>query len=214
MDQDRIKEREEHFDEIFSEYYDELPEEEQLAIDALQSSFEVYHTGQVDFGVDLIPEYFEQLKKKKRYRMNDLILIDLYLTAAAISYFDSSIFQKSDFLHFCRNLLQQRKYLLSEELFFLNRLILTAVAMRIYLKDADLVLELLNESNAIMEVTEDFQKKSIYCLLQCEYAIFYKKDKELAKHYYEEALLFAKLFNDKKLQEQLQVEWQKLSKEV
>lgn len=212
MDEDRITEREDHFDEIFSQYYDELPEEEQLSIDALQSSFEVYHTGQVDFGINLIPEYFEQLRKKKKYRMNDLILIDLYFTAAAISYFDSSIFQVSDFNYFCKQLLLQRKYLLSEELFFLNNLLQTATTLKLYLKDFDFVPQLLEESNIIMGITEDFQKKSIYYLLQCEYAIFFMKDIDLAKHYYEESLLFAKLFNDKKLQEQLQIEWEKLSK--
>lgn len=71
-DEDRLKVREEQLDEILINYYDNLPEAEQVLVDIIQARFEVFNSGNTDFGTDILSDYFEQVKKKKIYTINDL----------------------------------------------------------------------------------------------------------------------------------------------
>ncbi|HEP1471881.1 TPA: XRE family transcriptional regulator, partial [Streptococcus pyogenes] len=66
-------------DEIFEDYYDKLPEEEKVAVDIIQAKFEVYQTGDINFGYSILKEFLPQLKRKSIYNLNELLLIDLYL---------------------------------------------------------------------------------------------------------------------------------------
>ena len=63
-DAERLKLRECQFDHIFEEFYDNLPEDECLAIDSLQAKFEVYQTGDINFGVEVLCECFDKVKYK------------------------------------------------------------------------------------------------------------------------------------------------------
>lgn len=94
LDEERLRQRESQFDEIFNDYYDFLPEEEQLMVDCIQASMDVALSENVDFGIGLLNDYFNQVKLKKHYSENDLILIELYLVCLVISDFDESIYDK------------------------------------------------------------------------------------------------------------------------
>ncbi|MCC9843981.1 helix-turn-helix domain-containing protein, partial [Streptococcus agalactiae] len=69
-DADRLKLRECQFDHTFEEFYDNLPEDECLAIDSLQAKFEVYQTGDINFGVEVLCECFDKVKYKEKYTLN------------------------------------------------------------------------------------------------------------------------------------------------
>lgn len=79
MDDRKLQVRESQFDEIFENYYDQLPEEEQLIIECLQATLDTLLSENINFGVELLQEYFKQTKVKLRFKQNDLILIELYL---------------------------------------------------------------------------------------------------------------------------------------
>ncbi|HEP4110397.1 TPA: transcriptional regulator Rgg4/ComR, partial [Streptococcus pyogenes] len=79
MDDGKLQVREEQFDEIFEDYYDKLPEEEKIIIDCLQATLDTLLSENTNFGIDLLQEYFNQIKTKVRFRQNDLILLELYL---------------------------------------------------------------------------------------------------------------------------------------
>lgn len=65
--------------EIYDDYYDDLPEEEKIAIDAIQSIIDVFETKTAEFGQDILEDYFEQIHRKKQFSVNDLLIIQLYL---------------------------------------------------------------------------------------------------------------------------------------
>lgn len=58
-DDDRIQVKEELFERVYEHYYDSLPEDEQIAVSALQASFDVFVSEDAGFGDALLDEYFE-----------------------------------------------------------------------------------------------------------------------------------------------------------
>lgn len=73
----RIKKKEEYFTEIYEHYYDNLPEEEQLAVDVQQLTMDMHLTEKTDFGEGVLNEYFESIKRKETYSLNELLIINL-----------------------------------------------------------------------------------------------------------------------------------------
>lgn len=207
-DKERLKEREQQFEEIFEDYYDNLPEEEQLIIDGLQSKFEVYQSGNIHFGTDMIAEYFHQVKKKKSYTLNDLAIIDLYLLIAAISQFGEQHFQKEDFKIICDTLLIQGEELAVEDRFLLNNLLLNCVNIALNLKLAANIQPMLELSHKTMVLIQDFQKMPIYNMYRWKYALLQDNQTE-AEDYYNQSVMFSKMLNDEHLIQQLDDEWQK-----
>lgn len=68
MDDRKLQVRESQFDEIFENYYDQLPEEEQLIIECLQATLDTLLSENINFGVELLQEYFKQTKVKQRFK--------------------------------------------------------------------------------------------------------------------------------------------------
>ena len=207
-DKERLKEREQQFEEIFEDYYDNLPEEEQLIIDGLQSKFEVYQSGNIHFGTDMIAEYFHQVKKKKSYTLNDLAIIDLYLLIAAISQFDEQHFQEEDFKIICDTLLIQGEELSVEDRFLLNNLLLNCANIALNLKLAANIQPMPELSHKTMVLIQDFQKMPIYNMYRWKYALLQDNQTE-AEDYYNQSVMFSKMLNDEHLIQQLDDEWQK-----
>lgn len=77
-DEKRIGILEEMFDEIYENFYDRLPEEEQLLVEVLQVQLDVFSSRDVTYGLTLLEEYLHQILKKKKYSYNDLLIINLY----------------------------------------------------------------------------------------------------------------------------------------
>ena len=64
-DEKRIGILEEMFDEIYENFYDNLPEEEQLLVEVLQVQLDVFSSRDVTYGLTLLEEYLHQILKKK-----------------------------------------------------------------------------------------------------------------------------------------------------
>lgn len=75
---------------IYSNYYDELPEDEQLIIDVLQSKLDLYsgHSDSYDEGV--FQRKFKHSIQKSNFQFRDLVLIDYYLFKCALGLVEST----------------------------------------------------------------------------------------------------------------------------
>lgn len=208
-DQQRLAEKETYFDEIFSQFYDDLPEEEQLIIDGLQSKLDIHFSDNIDFGVGILNDYFDQILRKTNYQVNDLILIDLYFSCLTVSGLDSAIFDSRKYNQLLETLLKQVHCLPLEDLFVLNNVLLNNFGLLLELKKYDFVKQLIAVSNKIMARTHDFQKKPIVNLLTWKHHLFVEKDYAEAKKSYDAAILFAQLTENINLRENLEKEWQK-----
>ena len=84
-DEEKIRQREEIFEEIQERFYDQLPEDEQVAVEVLQAIDDVYVSENAEFGEGLIEEYFEQLLLKTNYDTNDLLILHLYFLKCTLN---------------------------------------------------------------------------------------------------------------------------------
>ena len=65
-DEEKVRQREAIFEDIQEHFYDQLPEDEQVAVEVLQAIDDVYVSENAEFGEGLIEEYFEQLLFKNK----------------------------------------------------------------------------------------------------------------------------------------------------
>ncbi|CAW97623.1 putative DNA-binding protein [Streptococcus equi subsp. zooepidemicus] len=209
MDDDKLKLREEQFNEIFEDYYDQLPEEEKLVVDCLQSIMDTLLTENINFGVGLLQEYFEQTKSKTQFRENDLILIELYLAYLDIAGMNGEYSDKGFYDSLLDILLNQFEHFELEELFIVNKIAIGISSLSIKNNKPEILEKVIVLSQKIILKTQDFNRMPILNLIEWKYALMKKKDIEMAKKCYDKACLFAQLTGDQYLEKKLREEWGK-----
>ncbi|MCP1640349.1 transcriptional regulator with XRE-family HTH domain [Streptococcus gallinaceus] len=205
-DDEKIQEREEQFDEIYSDYYDRLPEDEKLTVDSLRTILDTFSTRKVDFGAGLLEESLEQLKLKHSYQMNDLILIKLYLLCANASseYYDEL------FIHKIFSLLMKHYHRYdTEELFIINSICMDLFSIYFKEKNISKVEKVLQVISDTIEKVHDFKRLPVQQLLQWKYKLYLLNDKKNAEECYLKAIAFAQMTGDSYLEKQLMQEWKK-----
>ncbi|WP_369350858.1 helix-turn-helix domain-containing protein [Streptococcus hillyeri] len=209
LDEERLKVREEQFDEIFEEYYDKLPEAEQVLVDIVQARFEVFNSGNKEFGSSILEDYFEQVKKKKFYGINDMALIDLYLICVLVENFDVEFYDEVTYNQFIQNLRNQGSYLNVEDLFFLNKIYLIICSVLVKKGDYAQLEDYLDELYHLILKSQDFQRMPLYYMYRWKYSLSYLDDKNSAEEFYAHAILFAEMTSDLYLVKKLKDEWKK-----
>lgn len=173
--------------EIYDDYYDDLPEEEKIAIDAIQSTIDVLETRTAEFGQDILNDYFEQIQRKKQFSANDLLIIRLFLMNLRMEVKQENDFQR--FLELVEKFPGQIELVESGDLFILRDVMITSVGLLGQNEEYRYIPSLFDALDKLMQKTQDFQKKPILNLLKWKYELLINKDKVAATALYEEALL-------------------------
>ncbi len=213
LDEIRLNLREAQFDEVFTDYYEELPEEERLIVDCMQASLDVALSTNFHFGVGILNDYFEQVKRKKHLLENDLIILDLYFVCLVISNFDTSIYDPNIFDELIDNLLEQEQYGDIENQFLVNKVLIKSFSGSVQIGKYERLQEIANTCRRIMTNTGDFQKMPILNLMEWKYYLYSQDDPSSAEACFENALKFAQIIADEYLEKNLKLEWEK-DKEV
>lgn len=196
-DEERINKREGMFDEIYDQFYDDLPEEEQLLVEILQVQANVFSSRDPGFGLGLLEEYFHQVIKKKRHSYNDLLIIYVYFTCCALGLEDKEYFEELS-----KKVLLYIDYSDFEKLYLLERILL-AILVQIdvskYLTYTKVLREIIEESN-------HFQHKPIVYAFEAKYYLQIEYNREKTIESYEKAIMFAKMLNDDVLVKNLEME--------
>lgn len=212
MDDRKLQVRESQFDEIFENYYDQLPEEEQLIIECLQATLDTLLSENINFGVELLQEYFKQTKVKQRFKQNDLILIELYLAYLDIEGMYGEYSDKVFYDSLLDNLLKQFDDFELDELFIVNKIIIDISSLSIKtnkLDNLDNLEKTIAISQKIMAKIQDWNRMPILKLIEWKYFLIKQKNRKQAEESYTKACLFAQITGDKYLEEQLIKEWEK-----
>ncbi|MGT2755291.1 helix-turn-helix domain-containing protein [Streptococcus ovis] len=212
MDPKRVSEREAQFDEISECFYEELPEDEKLTIDCLQAVLDTFSTKSIDFSKGLLEEYLEQIKIKKQYGMNDLILLHLYLSG--LKWNEIGGVEKEFVLSLLNKLFLNYNQYTVEELFMLNVLLVNLCSIYLIEKSKKEIEFVLEKTKEIMNKIQDFNKMPIISLLEWKYSLTCLDDAVRAKKCYKKADMFAGMMGDIYLQKQLKEEWEKDSREI
>ena len=193
-DEKRIGILEEMFYEIYENFYDRLPEEEQLLVEVLQVQLDVFSSRDVTYGLTLLEEYFHQILKKKKYSYNDLLIINLYFLCCAIGLEDKTYFEELS-----KKVLLYIDYSDNERIYLLER-ILIGILIQVKIEDYLIYTKVFRE---ITESTNNFQHKPVIYAFEAKYYLKVEKDCKKAERSYNKAIEFANMLNDKVLADNL-----------
>ncbi|HEQ6907855.1 TPA: transcriptional regulator Rgg4/ComR [Streptococcus pyogenes] len=209
MDDGKLQVREEQFDEIFEDYYDKLPEEEKIIIDCLQATLDTLLSENTNFGIDLLQEYFNQIKTKVRFRQNDLILLELYLAYLDIEGMDGQYSDKIFYDSLLDNLSEQFEQFELDELFIVNKIIIDISSLSLKNNRLDNLEKAIEMSQKIMAKIQDWNRMPILKLIEWKYFLIKQKDIIKAEQSFMKACLFAQMTADQYLENKLIQEWEK-----
>ncbi len=206
-DKERLERQTSYFDEISEKFYEVIPEEERLVIDCLQSKIDVHFSNDVNFGEGILNDYFDQIQRKKRFQINDLILIDLYFTCLASTKSFEGIYSLDLYDELMECLLSQEN-LLPETFLILNNVLLNNVDLVLRFHKESFMERIIMKSDTIMTTIHDFQRRPILSLVEWKYYLKFKNDFVAAKQSFTNATLFARLVGDDYLEGKLKEEWE------
>ena len=191
-DEEKIHQREDIFEDIQERFYDQLPEDEQVAVEVLQAIDDVYVSENSEFGEGLIEEYFNQTLLQTEYSVNDLLILYLYFLSSAISFKrHDEIFKKVR-----NNIVTMIDCSDNTYMHLLQRVLIAILLYQLrneYYEDISVIFSFLRE---IMMEIQDSNLKPTVDYLEAKYYLYGEKDKEKALQYYEKAINGAKFFND------------------
>lgn len=207
-DPELILQVENTLDQVFDNYYDDLPRKEQVIIDIIHSRMCIATSGDKSYGKTLFVASVDDLKKKQIYDVNDIYLIKLYQTYFDVEDVVAEDFDIDLFNIFSKHLLNSVNFISSDYLFLLRDTLLMTSYIEIARKQTLYTETIIQTLNNIMDVTQDFQKEPLVKMLEWKYQLLKGAELEQAKPLFEEAILLAKLFKNDFLAMKLTEEWE------
>ena len=207
-DKELQEQNEEYFDEIFENFYDDLPRDEKVVVDCLQAIDEVRATDNEQYGIALLDESFEELWNQREFSFSDLLKIRLYFLCSYLENIKKGQLSISEqqklqlmFQKVCNNVENSS----TDDLFLVRDVLFAGLGSCELLHDLELFKLAVEKLNWISEKTRDFQKQPIVLMLEWKYYI--QTDYDTAKQKYEEAKMMARMFGNEKLIVSLDNEW-------
>ena len=207
-DKELQEQKEEYFDEIFENFYDDLPRDEKMIVDCLQAIDEVRATDNEQYGIALLDESFEELWNQREFSFSDLLKIRLYFLCSYLENIKKGQLSISEqqklqlmFQKVCNNVENSS----TDDLFLVRDVLFAGLGSCELLNDLELFKLAVEKLNWISEKTRDFQKQPIALMVEWKYYI--QTDYDTAKQKYEEAKMMARMFGNEKLIVSLDNEW-------
>ena len=207
-DKELQEQKEEYFDEIFENFYDDLPRDEKMIVDCLQAIDEVRATDNEQYGIALLDESFEELWNQREFSFSDLLKIRLYFLCSYLENIKKGQLSISEqqklqlmFQKVCNNVEKSG----TDDLFLVRDVLFAGLGSCELLNDLELFKLAVEKLNWISEKTRDFQKQPIVLMVEWKYYIH--TDYDTAKQKYEEAKMMARMFGNEKLIVSLDNEW-------
>ena len=198
-DEERIKRKEAILEEIYENYYENLPEEEQLVVDVTQARFDIYGSSDATYGLGLVEEYFQQLLKKKYFSVNDLLIIELYFFCCAMG-----LEEKEHFEELAQKVLLCSEY---EDKASLAQMEKVLLSLFIQIQTEDSLIYIQTFEKIIAKTRHVFYRPHLF-LLKAKYALFVDKNVAEAESFYEKAISLAELLDDQVLVQKILAEKQ------
>ena len=207
-DKELQEQKEEYFDEIFENFYDDLPRDEKMIVDCLQAIDAVRATDNEQYGIALLDESFEELWNQREFSFSDLLKIRLYFLCSYLENIKKGQLSISEqqklqlmFQKVCNNVENSG----TDDLFLVRDVLFAGLGSCELLNDLELFKLAVEKLNWISEKTRDFQKQPIVLMVEWKY--YLQTDYNTAKQKYEEAKMMARMFGNEKLIVSLDNEW-------
>lgn len=203
-DCERIKQREAILDEIYELYFDNLPEEEQLAVQIEHATLDIAATQRPEFDQGLVEEYLERSLAKTQLDLNDIGI--LMLRQITLAFGD---FNKEEFVNLLSRVIHQRSNTTVEGLRLIQNIVITSIGILCHFEEYDMLYQLYQVLEELMDSLKDYNDKAFLYMTRWKINLYLENNLEEARENYESALSFARLLSEDLLSKNIGEEWER-----
>ena len=196
---ERIKSKLALIEEVYEKFFELLPEEELLTL-ALVDNCLSFTTWEESPKVEEIYEdLFEQVKRKKKFSTNDLLVIDYYF----FHLYGRKQFDKKLFERIVKRVLNQEIWTDDVYNIVLFNDLMAIAALKIFHNSFSDFLTVVDKAIAVIEKSQFYSYKPSVFVLKAKYELLHKGNKKKAAENYDKAIMFASVLEDSVLEESI-----------
>ncbi|MBS6505625.1 XRE family transcriptional regulator [Streptococcus vestibularis] len=201
-DKERVKQKLDLIEDVYNQFFDILPEEELLTLDILENILSFTSWEERSKVEEIYEDLFEQVKRKKKFSTNDLLVIDYYFYHLyGRKQYDKKIFDRIVDRVLKQNIPTDDAYNIA----LFNDLMAIA-GLKISLESFKDFLTVIDKLLAVIEKSQFHSYKPGVYILEAKYELIHNGNKKKAAENYDKAIMFASVLEDSVLEEKTRAE--------
>ena len=203
-DPGRIKKKLKDIEDLYDNYLDILPEDELLAIDIIERTLNFMIMEEENPIEEVFEDYLNQVLRKDKYSLNDLLLISYYAFRCQDYDYDKERIEK-----FRHKLIKQE--LQGDELFNVELNGALAAIAGIYVMHHDYrnMKTIVDKMHTVIDKTLQHAYKPGVLIFEAKYYLYFENDLDKAREIYNTATVLAEAFGDQVFIKNLKMEMEK-----
>lgn len=196
---ERIKSKLALIEEVYEKFFELLPEEELLTLDILENILSFTNWEESPKVEEIYEDLFEQVKRKKKFSTNDLLVIDYYF----FHLYGRKQFDKKLFERIVKRVLNQEIWTDDVYNIVLFNDLMAIAALKIFHNSFSDFLTVVDKALAVIEKSQFYSYKPSVFVLKAKYELLHKGNKKKAAENYDKAIMFASILEDSVLEESI-----------
>ena len=196
---DRIKSKLTLIEEVYEKFFDILPEEELLTLDILENILSFTSWEESPKVEEIYEDLFEQVKRKRKFSTNDLLVIDYYF----FHLYGRKQYDKKLFERIVKRVLNQEIWTDDVYNIVLFNDLMAIAALKIFHNSFSDFLTVVDKALAVIEKSQFYSYKPSVFVLKAKYELLHKGNKKEAAENYDKAIMFASVLEDSVLEESI-----------
>ena len=196
---DRIKSKLTLIEEVYEKFFELLPEEELLTLDILENILSFTNWEESPKVEEIYEDLFEQVKRKRKFSTNDLLVIDYYF----FHLYGRKQYDKKLFERIIKRVLNQEIWTDDVYNIVLFNDLMAIAALKIFHNSFSDFLTVVDKALAVIEKSQFYSYKPSVFVLKAKYELLHKGNKKKATENYDKAIMFASVLEDSVLEESI-----------
>ena len=196
---ERIKAKLALIEEVYEKFFELLPEEELLTLDILENILSFTNWEESPKVEEIYEDLFEQVKRKKKFSTNDLLVIDYYF----FHLYGRKRYDKKLFERIVKRVLNQEIWTDDVYNIVLFNDLMAIAALKIFHNSFSDFLTVVDKALAVIEKSQFYSYKPSVFVLKAKYELLHKGNKKEAAENYDKAIMFASVLEDSVLEESI-----------
>ena len=196
---ERIKAKLALIEEVYEKFFELLPEEELLTLDILENILSFTNWEESPKVEEIYEDLFEQVKRKRKFSTNDLLVIDYYF----FHLYGRKQYDKKLFERIIKRVLNQEIWTDDVYNIVLFNDLMAIAALKIFHNSFSDFLTVVDKALAVIEKSQFYSYKPSVFVLKAKYELLHKGNKKEAAENYDKAIMFASVLEDSVLEESI-----------
>ena len=196
---ERIKSKLALIEEVYEKFFELLPEEELLTLDILENILSFTSWEESPKVEEIYEDLFEQVKRKRKFSTNDLLVIDYYF----FHLYGRKQYDKKLFERIVKRVLNQEIWTDDVYNIVLFNDLMAIAALKIFHNSFSDFLTVVDKALAVIEKSQFYSYKPSVFVLKAKYELLHKGNKKEAAENYDKAIMFASVLEDSVLEESI-----------